>query len=54
MTEKSQRLLVFIFAEWTTTLIKFLKDLIPKLAEYYQSSALGNISDKTPPSQSGW
>ncbi|CAH4017296.1 unnamed protein product [Pieris brassicae] len=38
--------------EWTTTLIKFLKDQIPKLAEYYQSG-LGNISDKTPPSQSG-
>ncbi|XP_062528646.1 mediator of RNA polymerase II transcription subunit 12 isoform X2 [Bombyx mori] len=39
--------------EWTTTLIKFLKDQIPKLSEYYQSVAPGNISDKTPPSQSG-
>ncbi|XP_030027679.1 mediator of RNA polymerase II transcription subunit 12 isoform X3 [Manduca sexta] len=39
--------------EWTTTLIKFLKDQIPKLAEYYQSGIPGNPSDKTPPSQSG-
>ncbi|KAJ0181317.1 hypothetical protein K1T71_003402 [Dendrolimus kikuchii] len=39
--------------EWTTTLIKFLKDQIPKLAEHYQSAIPGNISDKTPPSQSG-
>lgn len=39
--------------EWTTTLIKFLKDQIPKLAEHYQSAVPGSISDKTPPSQSG-
>ncbi|XP_063890772.1 mediator of RNA polymerase II transcription subunit 12 isoform X1 [Helicoverpa armigera] len=39
--------------EWTTTLIKFLKDQIPKLAEHYQSAVPGNVSDKTPPSQSG-
>ncbi|XP_072935735.1 mediator of RNA polymerase II transcription subunit 12 isoform X2 [Epargyreus clarus] len=39
--------------EWTSTLIKFLKDQIPKLSEYYQSAVPGNISDKTPPSQSG-
>ncbi|XP_045454352.1 mediator of RNA polymerase II transcription subunit 12-like [Melitaea cinxia] len=39
--------------EWTTTLIKFLKDQIPKLAEYYQNAVAGNIADKTPPSQSG-
>ncbi|XP_052753637.1 mediator of RNA polymerase II transcription subunit 12-like isoform X2 [Galleria mellonella] len=39
--------------EWTTTLIKFLKDQIPKLAEYYQNAVPGNVSDKTPPSQSG-
>ncbi|XP_048481682.1 mediator of RNA polymerase II transcription subunit 12 isoform X3 [Plutella xylostella] len=39
--------------EWTTTLIKFLKDQIPKLAEYYQNAASGNVPDKTPPSQSG-
>ncbi|XP_026323522.1 mediator of RNA polymerase II transcription subunit 12-like isoform X2 [Hyposmocoma kahamanoa] len=37
--------------EWTTTLIKFLKDQIPKLAEHYQSAIPGN--EKTPPSQSG-
>ncbi|CAH0406083.1 unnamed protein product [Chilo suppressalis] len=39
--------------EWTTTLIKFLKDQIPKLAEHYQNAVPGSISDKTPPSQSG-
>ncbi|KAJ2943838.1 hypothetical protein O0L34_g8164 [Tuta absoluta] len=39
--------------EWTSTLIKFLKDQIPKLAEYYQSAVPGNVPDKTPPSQSG-
>ncbi|CAH2068907.1 unnamed protein product, partial [Iphiclides podalirius] len=39
--------------EWTTTLIKFLKDQIPKLAEHYQSAIPGNPSEKTPPSQSG-
>ncbi|XP_068629231.1 mediator of RNA polymerase II transcription subunit 12-like isoform X2 [Battus philenor] len=40
--------------EWTTTLIKFLKDQIPKLAEHYQSAVPGNPSEKTPPSlQSG-
>ncbi|KPJ13735.1 Mediator of RNA polymerase II transcription subunit 12 [Papilio machaon] len=39
--------------EWTTTLIKFLKDQIPKLAEHYQSAVPTNPLEKTPPSQSG-
>lgn len=43
----------YYFTEWTTTLIKFLKDQIPKLTEYYQSPTTSLLSDKTPPSQSG-
>lgn len=39
--------------EWTSTLIKFLKDQIPRLAEYYQNAVPNNIPEKTPPSQSG-
>lgn len=42
---------LWFLSEWTTTLIKFLKDQIPKLAEHYQSAIPGN--EKTPPSQSG-
>lgn len=45
--------LSFSVAEWTSTLIKFLKDQIPKLAEHYQCAVPGTVSDKTPPSQSG-
>lgn len=33
--------------EWTSTLIKFLKDQIPKLAEHYQNPPLNSSSDKS-------
>lgn len=40
-------------SEWTSTLIKFLKDQIPKLSEHYQNPPTNNIPDKTPPTNSG-
>jgi mediator of RNA polymerase II transcription subunit 12 len=46
-----KRLLPDPTTEWTSTLIKFLKDQIPKLSEHYLNNS--NVSDKTPPSASG-